>query len=79
MKDELIKKNKNDNFQFIYTGMQIIKPEVFLDINYKVFPINKIWDELIKTNELYGIESKNNFLHVSNLDIYKSILEKFRH
>ena len=56
--------------------MQIIKPEVFSDLDAEVFSINKIWDMLIETNELHGIESHIDFLHVSTLDIYKNLLEK---
>jgi len=76
LKNNLIKKNKGDDLKYIYTGLQIIKPEVFFDINEKIFSINRIWDQLITNNELYAIESYINFLHVSTLDIYKSLLEK---
>ena len=31
---------------------------------------------LIENNELYGVESNIDFLHVSNLDIYKKLLQK---
>ena len=56
--------------------MQIIKPEVFSDLDVKVFSINKIWDKLIVDNYLYGMESNSDFVHVSTLSIYKSLLEK---
>ena len=79
LKNNLIHRKKGDNFQYIYTGIQIIKPEVFLDLNLKVFSINKIWDRLIDREELSGLESKNDFLHVSNLDIYKDLFKKFKH
>ena len=57
--------------------MQIIKPEVFNGLNEEVFSINRIWDKLIQSNELYGMESNINFLHVATLDIYKRLLEKY--
>ena len=38
--------------------------------------MNRIWDKLILTNELYAIESNIDFLHVSTLDIYQSLLER---
>ena len=72
---EVNRKNK-DNLNYIYTGLQIIKPEVFYELDSKIFSINKIWNKLIKNNELQGIESNINFLHVSTLNIYKSLLEK---
>ena len=75
LSNELVLKNKNYDLKYIYTGLQIIKPEVFLGLNEKVFSMNQIWNELIKNNQLYGMESKIDFLHVSNLDIYKSLLK----
>ena len=69
----LITRKKNDNLQYLYTGLQIIKPEIFSNINEKIFSVNKIWDRLIRSEELFGLESKIDFLHVSNLDIYKKL------
>ena len=69
---------RNPNkLNYIYTGMQIIKPEVFNGLSEEVFSINRIWDKLIQSNELYGMESNINFLHVTTLDIYKRLLEKY--
>ena len=76
LKNNLISRKDKDNLDYIYTGLQIIESEVFSDINEKVFSINRIWDKLISSNELHGIESNIDFLHVSTLDIYKSLLEK---
>ena len=75
LKNNLLNRSQKDNFEYIYPGVQIIKPEVFSNLNEKVFSINKIWDNLIKNNELSGLESKNDFLHVSTLDIYKDLLK----
>jgi len=76
LKNNLISRKSTDDLNCIYTGLQIIKPEVFSDLDAEVFSINKIWDMLIETNELHGIESHIDFLHVSTLDIYKNLLEK---
>ena len=38
--------------------------------------MNKIWDKLIVNNELHGVESQTDFLHVSSLDIYNNLLKK---
>ena len=76
LKNNLISRKNTDDLNCIYTGLQIIKPEVFSDLDAEVFSINKIWDMLIETNELHGIESHIDFLHVSTLDIYKNLLEK---
>ena len=76
LKNYSITRKNGDNLDYIYTGLQIIEPEVFSDMYEKVFSINKIWDKLIASNELYAIESNIDFLHVSTLDIYKSLLKK---
>ena len=76
LENNIISRKNRDDLNYIYTGLQIIKPEVFSDFDARVFSINRIWDKLIETNELHGIESNIDFLHVSTLDIYKSLLEK---
>ena len=76
LKNHLINRKDKDNLEYIYTGLQIIKPEIFSDINEKVFSINRIWDKLIANKELNAIESNIDFLHVSSLDIYKALLKK---
>ena len=74
--NNLISRKGRDNLDYIYAGLQIVEPEVFSNINEKVFSLNRIWDKLITSNELYAIESNIDFLHVSTLDIYKSLLKK---
>ena len=73
LENNKIDRENKENLKYIYTGLQIINPEVFLNIKEKVFSINKIWDKLIKNNELFGMESNIDFLHVSTLDIYKNL------
>ena len=73
LNNDLINRENKNNLKYIYTGLQIIRPEVFSNIKEKIFSINKIWDELIKNNELMGIESNIQFLHASTLDVYKKL------
>ena len=78
LEKNLIKDNKN--IKYVYTGLQLIKPEVFNGIRKKTFPINRIWKKLIKKNELHGSESHIKFLHISTLEVYKNLLNKnFKH
>ena len=80
LKNNLINRKHSDNLKYIYTGLQIIKPKVFSGYDVRVFSINKIWDKLIERNELHGMESNIDFLHVSTLNIYKNLLKKkFKH
>jgi len=76
LENGFINRNNKDNLKYIYTGLQIIKPEVFSNFGEKKFSINKVWDRLIIKNELLGIESKLQFLHVSTLEIYKILKKK---
>ena len=77
IKNNIINRKDRDDLNFTYTGLQIIKPEVFNGLSEEVFSINRIWDKLIQRNELYGTESNIDFFHVSTLDIYKRLLEKY--
>jgi len=76
LENGLINRKNKDNLQYIYTGLQFIRPEIFKDINKKVFSVNVIWNNLIESKELYGFKSNNNFLHVSTLNVYKNLLKK---
>tara|TARA_B100000427_G_scaffold315218_1_gene309098 strand:- start:496 stop:1185 length:690 start_codon:yes stop_codon:yes gene_type:complete len=69
----LIERNKEEDLEYIYTGLQIIKSDVFLKTTDRIFSINKIWDKLIEKQELHALESAINFQHVSTLDIYKKL------
>jgi len=71
----LVTREKGADLDYIYTGLQIIKPAVFFYMNATVFSINNIWDKLIKKNELYGMNSSIDFLHVSTLNIYQKLLK----
>ena len=74
LEKKLIKKNKN--IKYIYTGLQLIKPEVFKGIKKGAFSMNVIWKKLIKRNELYGLESRIKFFHISTLKIYEKLSNK---
>jgi len=76
IKNDLINRKKDPDLKYIYTGLQIINPKVFLNISDKVFSINKVWDKLIENQQLYALESSIDFLHVSTLDIYKKLYVK---
>ena len=69
---------KKGNLNYIYTGLQIIRPEVFKSLKLESFPINKVWHKLMNQEQLYGFKSNVNFLHVSNLNIYKDLEKKFK-
>ena len=59
--------------KFIYTGCQILNKSIFNSKKIKRFSIIEIWLDLIKTKRLGGYESKNEFCHVTNLEIFKKL------
>jgi len=67
-KNKLSKKIENE---FIYTGCQILNKKVFQKINKKIFSISEIWNDLIDNRELYGYESLNEFIHLTDIEIFK--------
>ena len=71
IKDNILKKSENKNF--IYIGCQILNKELFDKYRVDNFKISKIWDELLKKNQLNGFKSLNKFYHLTNLEIFKKL------
>ena len=71
LKDNLLSKDKSNDF--IYTGCQILNKKIFKDFVESVFSISDIWDQLLQNNELYGFESLNEFVHLTDIEIYKRL------
>ena len=72
--DKKLFKNKENDF--IYTGIQIINKSLFKNEKVMPFSITKIWDEAIKNKMLYGFESKEPFIHLTDLEIYNKLVKK---
>ena len=73
LSDELIFKNKEN--KFIYTGLQIINKSLFKDEKVVPFSVTKIWNYAIKNKMLYGFESKQHFIHLTEFDIYNKLVK----
>ena len=70
LKNNLI--SKISDKELIYIGCQILNKKLLA--NYKVkFSIVHAWNNLIEKKELYGFESKNNFYHLTDLQIFKKL------
>jgi len=69
-KNKLSKQIKNE---FIYTGCQILNKKVFQRINSNIFSISEIWNDLIDNRELYGYESLTEFIHLTDIEIFKKL------
>ena len=64
---------RDNNNEFIFTGLQILDASVFSSIKDKIFSMNKIWDYLIQKNYLIGNESKQKFYHLNTKAMYDKI------
>ena len=71
--NQLFKKNKNN---YIYTGCQLINRNLFKNIKNKNFSITKIWNEQLNEKKLYGHESKEEFIHITDLEIYNKLSKR---
>ena len=66
--------SKDNENQFIFTGLQITNRSVLINEKTEVFSMNKIWGKLIKEKNLQGLESNQKFYHLNTFDMYKKIL-----
>ena len=69
-KNKLLKQEQNN---FIYTGCQIINKNLFKNIKDISFSILNIWNQQIKKEMLFGYKSNENFVHITDLEIYKRL------
>ena len=68
--NNLIRQNQKN---YIYTGCQILNRSIFKDKTINNFSIYKIWLDLIEKNCLGGYESKIEFYHMTNLEIFNKL------
>ncbi len=69
------KLKKTKPLNFIYTGCQILEKKIFEKYDNKSFPMSEVWNNLLLKDELMGFESKINFKHVTNFEIYNKLLK----
>ena len=67
--------NRENPRDFIYTGCQILNKKILSNFSNSKFSINDVWNILIKENNLFGFESKNKFIHVTDIKVYESLLK----
>ena len=65
--------NKSFDKNFIFTGCQILNKSIFENYKVETFSMNKIWNEMISKNKLYGHKSDGKFTHLTDIEIYKKL------
>ena len=71
--DNKLFREKNNNY--IYTGCQIVNKNLFNSIKDISFSISKIWNNQINNQRLFGYESFDNFIHLTDLEIYNRLVK----
>ena len=66
--------SKDDENQFIFTGLQITNRSVLIGEKSEVFSMNKVWNKLIKDRNLLGLESNQKFYHLNTKKMYDKII-----
>ena len=67
---KLLKKRKNSP-QYIFTGIQILKSNLFKKIKQNSFPLSLIYKKLIKEKKIYGLVYKGKWFHLGTLESLK--------
>ena len=75
LKKGIIDRSKGQK-KYIYIGAQILNNSVFRNKKIGTFSMNLIWNFFIKKKVLLGINANKQFLHVSNLTIYRKLIKK---
>ena len=71
LKNNLI--NKEAEKEFIFIGCQIINKKLFVRKKIENYSIVEIWNKLLDQKKLYGYESRKDFYHLTDLDIFKKL------
>ena len=67
------KLSKDIKNEFIYTGCQILNRKIFKQTHNNIFSISKTWNDLLERQELYGLEFKNDFVHLTDIEIFNKL------
>ena len=63
------------NCRSLIIDLEKLKSTVFKLSKTNSFSIVQTWHNLIKEKKLFGYKSENEFLHVTNLEIYNKLLK----
>ena len=64
-----------ENKDYIYTGCQIINKKLFNGFSKKFFSISEIWNKKLNQKDLHGENSNEEFIHLTDLEIYNKLLK----
>ncbi len=65
--------SKDEQNEYIFTGLQIIKNDHLVFFDKDIFSMNEVWTKLINENNLGGLESNQKFYHLNTLEMFEKI------
>lgn len=65
--------SRDSENKFIFTGLQITNRKYLISQNSKIFSMNKIWTDLIESQNLLGLRSKKRFFHLNTFEMFEKI------
>ena len=63
---QLSRRGEQPTAPYVWAGAQIIKPSAFTGAPQGPFSTNRVWDALLATNALYGVEMDGTWMHVGS-------------
>ncbi len=70
----ILKKNPS----YVFTGLQIIKQDIMLNIKKRIFSIKDQIFECLNKNKLYGYVDENPWFHIGTTEDLRKFQEKFK-
>ena len=71
LKENLISKDEQN--QYIFTGLQIMRNDHLAFFNKNIFSMNEVWSKLISEKKLGGLESYQKFYHLNTAEMFEKI------
>ena len=59
--------NYTSNRNLVYTGVQLLNPQIFKNIKKKIFSLKEIFKKVMEKDKLYGLIDNNKWFHVGNM------------
>ena len=63
----------SDKAKYVYTGLQLVHPKVFTNINKEKFSFTEIFDDAIQNKTLYGLVDDRKWFHIGTTETLKRI------
>ena len=71
LKNKKLKRETNNHY--IYIGLQILNRKLLDDVEEKKFSMNSLWNKEIIKSDLNGFESSQEFLHLTDIEIFDKL------